>query len=82
MLLLQEFWAYVLLASFPGAEEGEKSAWYTLFAHAHNYSKGHVVEVGSLVPSPPPQLSLLANTASDDSCGGGLGTRLRSRGVY
>ena len=39
----------------------------------------------SLVPSPPPQLSLLAvwitrrrviRTASDDSCDGGLGTRL------
>ena len=38
----------------------------------------------SLVPSPPPQLSSLAvritwrviHTASDDSCGGGLGTRL------
>ena len=36
------------LASFPGAEEGEeKSDWYTLFAHARNYSKGHVVEVGA-----------------------------------
>ena len=35
----------------------------------------------SLTPSPPPQLSSLAilrviRTASDDSCGGGLGTRL------
>ena len=37
----------------------------------------------SLVPSPPPQLLSLAvritwriRTASDDSCGGGLGTRL------
>ena len=37
----------------------------------------------SLVPRPPPQLLSLAvrimciRTASDDSCGGGLGTRLR-----
>ena len=30
----------------------------------------------SLIPSPPPQLSSLIRTASDDSCGGGLGTRL------
>ena len=33
----------------------------------------------SLVPRPPPQLSsLVIRTASDDSCGGGLGTRLDS----
>ena len=37
-----------MIASFPGAEEGEReSAWYTLFAHAHNYSKSHVVELGA-----------------------------------
>ena len=24
-----------------------KSTWYTLFAHAHNYSKGHVAELGA-----------------------------------
>ena len=35
------------LASFPGAEEGEESAWYTLFAHARNYSKSHMVELGA-----------------------------------
>ena len=33
------------LALFPGVEEvGEKEHWYTLFVHACNYSKGHVVE--------------------------------------
>ena len=25
---------------------GGESAWYTLFAHAHNYSKGHMAELG------------------------------------
>ena len=36
------------LASFPGAEEGEERAPGThLFAHARNYSKGHVVELGA-----------------------------------
>ena len=45
------------------------------------------IQLSILVPSPPPQLSLFAVrittcstenicTASDDSCGGGLGTRL------
>ena len=29
---------YPNLASNPGAEEGEKSAWYPLFAHALNYN--------------------------------------------
>ena len=41
---------------------------------------GAVLAWPSLVPSPPPQLSSLAQrvirTASDDCCGGGLGTRL------
>ena len=37
-----------MIASFPGAEEGEgESAWYTLFAHVRNYSKSHVVELGA-----------------------------------
>ena len=36
-----------ILASFPGVEEGRrKSAWYTLFAHSRNYSKGCVAELG------------------------------------
>ena len=35
------------MASFPGAEEGEEKAPGTLFAHAHNYSKSHVVELGA-----------------------------------
>jgi len=30
-------WASIYLALFPGAEEGRKSAWYTLFAHVRNY---------------------------------------------
>ena len=34
-----------ILASFPGGRR--KSAWYILFAHACNYSKGHVVELGA-----------------------------------
>ena len=37
-----------LLASFPGAEEGrEKSTWYTLFEHVHDYSKEYVAEIGA-----------------------------------
>ena len=35
----ERVWApsYIRVASNPGAEEGEKSAWYPLFAHALNY---------------------------------------------
>ena len=33
--------------TFPGMEEGEEKAPGTHFAHAHNYSKGHVVELGA-----------------------------------
>ena len=32
------------LALYPGAEEGEESAWFTLFAHVPNCRKGHVAE--------------------------------------
>ena len=40
--------AHAGLTSFPGAEEGGgESAWYTLFAHARNYSKSHMVELGA-----------------------------------
>ena len=32
---------------YPGVEERRtKSAWYTLFAHVRNYSKGHMAELG------------------------------------
>ena len=42
---------------------------------SHTVQKG---ELHSLAPSSPPQLSShgIICTASDDSCGGGLGTRL------
>ena len=36
--------------------------------------------ISSLVPRPPPLLSVI-RTASDDSCSGGLGTRLQLIGV-
>ena len=32
-----DLWSVSYVASNPGAEEGEKSAWYPLFAHALNY---------------------------------------------
>ena len=35
------------------------------------------INEGSLIPSPPPQLSSL--TVSDDSCGGGLGMWLNEQ---
>ena len=56
--------------------------------HSQLFVKDECTDViGSLVPSPSPQLSSLAvritlrviRTASDNSCGGGLGTRLRYR---
>ena len=34
------------LASFPDAEEGEEKEHLVHTAHARNYSKGHVVELG------------------------------------
>ena len=37
------------IASFPGAEEGEKSTWYILLAHACNYNKGHTAESGAFI---------------------------------
>ena len=38
---------YILnLASFPGVEEWEKKRLVYTVAHARNYSKGHVVELG------------------------------------
>ena len=32
--------------SFQGADDGRKSAWYTQFAHARNYSSRALVSVG------------------------------------
>ena len=54
-------------------------------AGADDVKRGDTLSSCSLVPRPPPQLSSLAvritlrsviRTASDDSCDGGLGTRL------
>ena len=39
------FWPEGCKVSRRGGEGGE-TTWYTLFTHARNYSKGHVVELG------------------------------------
>ena len=51
--LLDLLKAYFLLSLVPrrGGGGGE-SAWYTLFAHAHNYSKSRVVQLGACTKAP------------------------------